>query len=463
MTETKNNIIVIGGGPGGYVAAIRAAQLGAQVVLMEKDTLGGTCLNRGCIPTKALLQSAHALTLVKKAETFGVLVEKVSLDFSAAMKWKQATVKRSVSGVTSLMKKNGIRVINGTGTLIEPEVVKVLETGEEIKGNSVIIATGSKPAKIPIKGIDGPGVMNTDQALALTQLPQSVLIIGGGIVGLEFAQIFSRMGAKVTVVEMMPQILPGEDVELTQILGRILKEEGVEVLCSRTVTGIESSSKGGEKVFFTTADGAEEVRVAERVLMAVGRWPNTDELGVEKLGITLDNGRIIVNERMETNISGVYAIGDVVGGLMLAHVAMAEGRCAAENAMGLDARMDYRAVPRCIYVSPEMAGVGLTEAEAKKKYQDVQVGRFPFLASGRALTLNETKGMVKIISRSGQGEILGVHILGPQASELIAEAVLAMQWEATPEELASCIHAHPTLSEAVMEAALAVEKRAINF
>ncbi|MDH5696830.1 MAG: FAD-dependent oxidoreductase, partial [Dehalococcoidia bacterium] len=216
-------------------------------------------------------------------------------------------------------------------------------------------------------------------------------------------------------------------------------------------------------VFFTTADGGEEVRVAERVLVAVGRWPNTDELGVEKLGIALDNGRIIVNERMETNISGVYAIGDVVGGLMLAHVAMAEGRCAAENAMGLDARMDYRAVPRCIYVSPEMAGVGLTEAEAKKEYQDVQVGRFPFMASGRASTLNETKGMVKIISRSGYGEILGVHILGPQASELIAEAVLAMQWEATPEELASCIHPHPTLSEAVMEAALAVEERAINF
>ena len=463
MPNNKRIIIIIGGGPGGYVAAIRAAQLGAQVVLIEKDTLGGTCLNRGCIPTKALLQSAEVFSLAKEAETFGVLVEKASLDFSSAMKWKEATVKRLVGGVTSLMRKNKVKVIKGTGTIIEPKTVKVLESKEEIKGDSIIVATGSKPSKVPIKGIDEPGVMTSDDALVMDRLPQSVLAVGGGIVGLEFAQILGRMGAKVTVVEIMPQILPGEDAEIAQILAGALGEEGIEVCCGATITGIESTTSGGKKVLFTAADGGKEVRTVEKVLVAVGRRPNTDDLGIEKLGVTLDKGRIVVNERMETNIPGVYAIGDVIGGLMLAHVAMEEGKCAAENAMGLDSGMDYQAVPRCVYTSPELAGAGLTEAKAKEEYQDVRVGRFPFVASGRASTLNETKGMVKVVTDARYGQILGVHILGPQASELIAEAVLAIQWEATPEEIASCIHAHPTLSEAMMEAALNVDGKAIHY
>ena len=463
MPNNKHDIIIIGGGPGGYVAAIRAAQLGAQVVLIEKDTLGGTCLNRGCIPTKALLQSADVFSLAKKAETFGVFVEKVSLDFSSAMKWKEATVKRLVGGVTSLMRKNKIKVIKGTGTIVELNVVKVLESKEEIKGDSIIIATGSKPSKIPVKGIDEPGVMTSDDALVMNQLPQSALVVGGGIVGLEFAQILNGMGAKVTVVEMMPQILPGEDTEVAQMLEGILREDGIEIYCGATITGIESTTPGGKRVLFTAADDGEEVRTVEKVLVAVGRRPNTDDLGIEKLGVTLDKGRIVVNERMETNIQGVYAVGDVVGGLMLAHVAMEEGKCAVENAMGLDSRMNYQAVPRCVYPSPAVAAVGLTEAEAHKEYQDVRVGRFPFMASGRALTLNETQGVVKVITDARYGQIIGVHILGLQASELIAEAVLAMRLEVTPEEIASCIHAHPTLSEAVMEAALNVDGKAIHF
>ena len=463
MPNEKKNIIIIGGGPGGYVAAIRAAQLGAQVVLIEKDALGGTCLNRGCIPTKALLHSAEVLSLAKGAETFGVVIEKASLDFPSAMKWKEATVKRLVGGVASLMRKNKIKVIKGIGTLVDPKTVKVIDSGEEVKGDSIVIATGSKPSKVPIKGIDEPGVMTSDDALVMDKLPQSTLIIGGGIVGLEFAQILGRMGVKVTVVEIMPQVLPGEDTEITQILERALRKEGIEVFCGATISGIESTKPVGKKVLFTTADGGEEARTVDNVLVAVGRRPNTDDLEIEKLGITLDKGRVVVNERMETNIPGVYAIGDVVGGVMLAHVAMEEGKCAVENAMGLDSKVNYRVVPRCIYTSPEVAGVGLTEAEASKEYQDVQVGRFPFLASGRALTLNETEGMVKIIANAKYGEILGVHIIGPQASELIAEAVLAMQLEATPEEIASCIHAHPTLSEAMMEAALGVGGRAIHF
>ncbi|MFC1981271.1 dihydrolipoyl dehydrogenase [Chloroflexota bacterium] len=463
MIPDSTNIVIIGGGPGGYIAAIRAAQLGAQVVLIEKDTLGGTCLKRGCIPTKALLQSANTLTLVKKAEVFGVFAEKATLDFSLAMKWKETVVGSLVGGVSSLMRKNKVNIIKGTGILIEPKRVKVLESKEEIKGDSIIIATGSKPLMIPIKGINESGVMTSDDVLVMNQLPQSVLIIGGGIVGLEFAQILGKMGVKVTVVEIMPHILPGEDVELTQMLEAILREDGIDIFCGGKVTDIESTAQGAKRVLFTTADGGNAMRMVEKVLLAMGRCPYTDDLGIEKVGIALDNGRIVVDERMETNIRGVYAVGDVVGRLMLANVAMSEGRCAAENAMGLDSKMDYRVVPRCIYTSPEMAAVGLTEAEANKKYQDVQVGRFPFIANGRALTLNETRGMAKIVTNSKYGEILGVHIIGPEASELIAEAALAIKLEATPQEIASCIHAHPTLSEAVMEAALGVEGRAIHF
>ena len=459
----KGNIVIIGGGLGGYVAAIRGAQLGAQVVLIEKDTLGGTCVNRGCIPTKALLHSADVLSLAKEAETFGIRIEKASLDFPAVMKRKEDVVKRLVSGVTSLMRKNKVKVIKGTGSMIEPRMVKILENNEEIKGDSIIIATGSKAATVSIKGINESGVITSDEALVMEQLPQSTLIIGGGVIGLELAQILSRMGAKVTVVEMMPQILPNEDTESAQILEGILKEDGIEVVTGATVTSIASTGHGKKMVSFSTKEGGEEKRIVEKVLLAVGRCPYTDDLGIEKLGIAMDNYRIIANERMETNIPGIYAVGDVVGGLMLAHLAAAEGKCAVENAMSLDSRMDYRAVPRCVYTSPEMAGVGLTEEEAKKEYQDVQVGRFPFIANGRAVTLDKAKGMVKIIADAKYGQVLGVHIVGPQATELIAEAMLGIQLEATIKDIASAIQAHPTLSEALMEAALGVEGKAIHI
>jgi dihydrolipoamide dehydrogenase len=457
------NVIIIGSGVAGYVAAIRAAQLGASVTLIEKaDTLGGTCLNRGCIPTKALLKAAGVLTLAKRADTFGVHIDKVSLDFPSVMKWKDATVNRLIKGVDSLMRKNKITVVKGTASLIDPKTVIVLESKEKIRGDSILIATGSKPLKIPIKGIDEPGVMTSDDALTMERLPQSMLVIGGGVVGLEFAQIFCRMGAKVTVVEMMPQILPIEDAEVASALERALKKEGVEVVTGAKVVSI-AIKQGDKKVSFTTKEGNTEERIVASVLVAVGRGPNTEELGLEKLGVKVDKGRIAVNEKMETNIPGIYAAGDVVGKMMLAHVAMEEGKCAAENMMGLTSKVDYRAVPRCTYTSPEVASVGLSEAEAKKRYPDVKVGKFPFIASGRALTINETEGMVKFVVEAKYGEILGVHILGPEASELIAEAVLAMRMETTYQDIGSCIHAHPTLSEAVMEAALAVDGKTINF
>jgi dihydrolipoamide dehydrogenase len=463
VSEVKKNIIVIGSGVCGYVAAIRAAQLGAKATVIERaDTLGGTCLNRGCIPTKALLKSAEVLSLAKGAATFGVHIDKAWIDLPLAMKWKGATVSRLVNGVNSLMRKNKIAVVKGTATIIDPQTVMILESKEKIKGNNILIATGSKPLKIPIKGIDEPGIMTSDDALALERLPQSMLIIGGGVVGLEFAQIFARMGAKVSVVEMMPQILPAEDAEVAGALERALKKEGIEIITEAKVTAI--ATKGEEKkVSFTTKDGTAYERVVGGVLVAVGRGPNTDDLGAEKLGISLDKGRIVVNEKMETNIPGIYAAGDVVGRMMLAHVAMEEGKCAVENIMGVSSRVNYQVVPRCTYTSPEVAAVGLTEAEAKKKYPDVKVGRFPFVGSGRALTINQTEGMVKFVVDAKYGEILGVHILGPEASELIAEAVLAMQMETTYKDIGSCIHAHPTLSEAMMEGALAVDGKTINI
>ncbi len=459
MADTKK-IIIIGGGIGGYVAAIRAAQLHAHVVLIEKDSLGGTCLNRGCIPTKALLQSTAALSLARKASTFGVYIDGVSLDFPSAMSWKDATVKRLVSGVDSLMRKNKIEVVKGTGTLVDSKTVRIVENGEEIKGDNLIIATGSKPSKLPIEGIDESVVMTSDDALTMEQLPQSLLIIGGGVIGLEFAQIFHEMGTKVTVVEMMPHILPNEDVEIAGILEQVLEEQGIEIFTGATVTGIAKTKQ--KKVSFSSANGNEE-RTVEKVLVAVGRIPNTDDLGIEKLGIEVDKDRILVDERMETSIPGIYAIGDVLGRIMLAHVASEEGKCAVENIMGLDCSVNYKAIPRCVYTLPAVAAVGLTEAEAREKHSDVKTGKFPFLANGRALTLNESRGLVKFVVDAEYGEILGVHIVSLEASELIAEAVFAIQAEATHEDIASCVHAHPTLSEAIMEAALAVEGRSINF
>ncbi len=458
------NITIIGGGPGGYVAAIRAAQLGAHVTLIEKGTLGGTCLNRGCVPTKALLQSADILAEIRNAAAFGISVEGVSIDFSAVTKRKEAVVKQLVAGVTSLMRKNKINVVKGIGTLIDAKTVGILGERNKISAESIIIATGSKPARVPIKGIDKPGVITSDEALNMEQLPKSIVIIGGGVIGLEFAQILHRMGSKVAIVEMMPQILPTEDMEIANTLEKILKKDGIDILTNATVTSIRSAQPDEKVISFTIKDGnGEQERIAEKVLLSVGRRPNTDDLGIEKLGLTMDKGRIVVNERMETNIPGVYAIGDVIGGLMLAHVAMEEGKCAAENSLGADGKMDYRAAPRCVYTSPEVASVGLTEVEAKEEYGDIKIGRFPFMASGRALILNEMAGMVKIIADARYGQILGVHILGPQATELIAEAVLGIKLEATFDDIASTIHAHPTLSEVVMEAALDTGGKAIHF
>lgn len=462
-SEKQNRIIVIGGGPGGYVAAIEAAQHGADVTLIEKDKLGGTCVNRGCIPTKALVQTAHLFHDIGRAQDYGITVEGFSLNFKAVSKRKKKIVDQLRDGVSYLMRKNKIKVVEGMATIIDSGRVKVSGKEErEVSGDKIIIATGSVPSSIPVEGIDGSNVINSDVALEMDSLPESLVIIGGGVIGLEFAQIFKRLNVAVSVVEMMPQILPTEDSDIARQLEKSMKQEGIDIYTGAKVTRIGSAQGGTKEVFIVRNDTQTTLR-GDKVLVAVGRRPFADQLGLERLGIAIEkNGRITVNEHMETNVKNIYAIGDAVGGIMLAHKAMAEGRCAARNALGMKKRMDYKAIPRCIWTSPEVAAVGLTEEEARKRYENVKTATFPFSANGKAKILGETQGFVKVIAESRHGELLGVHIICPHATEMIAESVLGLTLEATHTELSETIHAHPTLSEAIMEACLGLDGKSLH-
>lgn len=463
MSKKEMKIIVIGGGPGGYVAAIEAAQLGANVTLVEKDALGGTCVNRGCIPTKALIQTANLLHEMGRAGEYGIMVKEYALDFVKASERKEKIVRQLRDGVGYLMKKNKITVIKGTASIMDTG--RVLVTGDhegELSGDKIIIAPGSEPASLPVEGIDGKDIMNSDDVLSLVSLPQKMVVIGGGVIGLEFAQMLKRLNVEVSVIEMMPQILPTEDHEISRTLERALKKEGLSIYTDSRVTCIRTAPSGAKEVLFSS-NGAEMNVEGEKVLVSVGRHPYTEGLGLEQAGIALEKGRITVNDRMETSIKDIYAVGDVVGGIMLAHKAMAEGRCAAKNAMGIENRMDYKAIPRCIWTSPEVAAVGLTEQEAQERYDDVKVSAFPFTANGKAKILGETQGFVKIISECHYGEILGVHLIGPHATEMISESVLGMQMEASFHCLNETIHPHPTLSEALLEASLGLEGKALHI
>lgn len=462
-SENENRVIVVGGGPGGYVAAIEAAQLGADVTLIEKDKLGGTCVNKGCIPTKVLVQTAQLFHDIGRAQEFGITVEGFSLDFKAVSNRKKKIVEQLRNGVSYLMRKNKIKVVEGTATIIDSGRVKVSEREErEVSGNKIIIATGSVPSSIPVEGIDSGNVINSDDALEMDSLPESLVIIGGGVIGLEFAQIFKRLNVAVSVVEMMPQILPTEDSDIAKQLEKSMQQEGIDIYTGAAVTRIGAARGGTKEVFIARNDTITTLR-GDKVLVSVGRRPFTDQLGLKRLGIATEKGRITVNEHMETNVRNIYAIGDAVGGIMLAHKAMAEGRCAAWNALGMKKSMDYKAIPRCIWTSPEVAAVGLTEEEARKRYETVKTATFPFSANGKAKILGEAKGFVKVISESRHGELLGVHIIGPHATEMIAEAVLGLTLEATHTELSETIHAHPTLSEAIMEASHGLDGKSFHI
>ena len=451
------HVVVIGGGPGGYPAAIRVAQLGGKVTIIEKDEFGGTCLNRGCIPTKSLLQSAGVYHLTKESKVFGINTSGASVDFPAVMARKNTVVKQLVGGLGGILKSHGMTIVKGTAEIVDAKTVKVKESGETIKADKIIIASGSVPSKVPIPGIDLPGVINSDGALSLEKLPKSILIIGGGVIGMEFAQVMKRLDVEVTVVEMLPQILPTEEEEIAKTFSGMMQKEGIEIHTSTTVSKIEAK---GDKKLVSFGDKQKEV---DLVLVAVGRSPYTEGLGLDKVGVAMEKGFVKVNEYLETSVSGIYAIGDVIGNYMLAHVATAEGETAAQNVLGHKHKMSYRSVPRAVYTNPEVASVGMTEKEAKAKYGDVQIGRFPFVGCGKALVINETGGLVKIIADKKYGEVLGVAILGPHATDLINEAALAIQMEATFEEMAHTIHAHPTIAESIMEAALDVDAKAIHM
>lgn len=454
---------VIGGGPGGYVAAIRAAQLGAQVTLIEKSKLGGTCLNEGCIPTKALLHTAQIYDEAQHAGRCGVHMQP-KLDFTQAQAHKNAIVQQLVGGIGGLLKANKVQVVTGTASLLGKTAVAVNTANglENMRFDKLILATGSVPVRPPIPGVEAKHCVDSTGALSFESVPSSLVIIGGGVIGIEFATLYSTLGSKVTVIEMMDTLLPMMDGELTAMLRASLEARGVEICTSAKVVSIVEN--GQQAAVHVELPGNQKKNFSgHKVLVCVGRRTNTEALALDAAGVKHDRGRIQVNNRMETSVPGVYAIGDCLGGIMLAHIASAQGEIAAENAMGHPAEFNDKTNPSCVYTKPEFAGVGLTEEQANSKKIPYDVGKFPLAANGKALIMSGGQGMIKILAGKKYKEILGVHMLGERATDLIAEAALAIGLEATVDDFIATIHAHPTVGEAMREAALAVEKRAIHI
>ncbi len=461
------DLAIVGGGTGGYVAAIRASQLGMRVAVIEKDKLGGTCLHRGCIPTKALLESAKVYSLVRRGEEYGVRTSEVQLDYPRMLSRKDAIVGRLHTGVQYLMKKNKITVIEGRGQFVSPTTISVVQNdGQErqVEAKDVILATGSEPRGLPGLDIDGECILSSDHIIGLTQAPESLIIVGGGAIGSEFASFFNDIGTNVTIVEVMPHILPLEDAEIGRELEKVFKQRGIQVMTEAKLLSETMARKNG-KIEINVQTGGEKATLSgDRMLLAVGRRGLVESLGLEKLQVQMERGYVKVDQSMSTSVPHLYAIGDVIGGMLLAHVAMAEGFVAVETIAGKKPEpLNYDRVPRVTYCRPEVGSIGLSEDEAKSKGHQVKVGRFPFRANGRAMIAGEPEGLVKIVADAESDEILGVHILGPEATELIMEPSLAKFLEATAWELGSSIHAHPTLAEAIGEAALAVDGQAIHI
>ncbi|MFZ5649645.1 MAG: dihydrolipoyl dehydrogenase [Bacillota bacterium] len=454
-------VAVIGGGPGGYVAAIRAAQLGARVALVEKGSVGGTCLNHGCIPTKALAAGASALRMVRRAKDFGIATGEVTVDFSLLVERKNQVVGRLVQGVELLLKKNKVDLIKGTARLSGSGPVVVDEAGgsREIVAENIILATGTGPALINALGYDGETVITSDEALSLKEVPQRIVIIGGGVIGSEFACIFSALGSKVTVVEILPAILPLMDREVSRHMQGLMKRQGINIKTKARIQEI----KRQQGLVTAVLEGGEEIE-ADRVLLSIGRVMNLNGLGLEEAGIALgERGEVLVDEAMRTSVKGIYAVGDITGKIQLAHVASVQGRVAAENIMGHRRSMDYRVVPSCIFTHPEVGSVGLTSQDAESSGIKVKAGKFFFLGSGKAQAMGETDGFVKVLADPDSDRILGVHIVGPHATDLVAEAALAIQMGLTVKQLVQTIHAHPTLAESLAEAAEAVHGMSIHM
>jgi len=468
MAQEDFDLIIIGSGPGGYVAGIRAGQLGLKVAVVEKDPkLGGTCLHRGCIPTKALLHTASLLDEIRGVAEHGIQVAAPTLDIARAHERKRKVVDKNARGIESLFKKYKVTgMLQGTGRLVAPHQVEVdgKDGKRVLTTRFVMIATGSVPRDVPIAPADGERVLNSDHVLLLERVPKSIAVLGAGAVGTEFASLYASFGSEVTLIEMLPRVLPIEDEEVSAELERALRKRKIKVLTGARLTGAERTDAGVRLTVERQGKETPETIDAELLLSAVGRSPVTAGVGLEQLGIELERGYVKVNPLMQTNLPHVYAIGDVVNTPWLAHVASAEGILAVEHMAGQPVRpLNYDHVPSCTYCDPEVGSVGLSEARARERGYDVAVGKFPFTALGKATILGHTGGFVKVVRETKYDELLGVHIIGASATDLIAEACAALRLEATDEELLRTIHAHPTLSEAVGEAAHAAHGHAIHF
>ncbi|MBM7577529.1 dihydrolipoyl dehydrogenase [Jeotgalibacillus terrae] len=467
------DLVIIGGGTGGYVAAIRASQLGLKTAIVEKGKIGGTCLHRGCIPSKALLRSAEVFATAKNAEEFGVEISEAVLNFTKVQQRKQAIVDQLHKGVQHLMKQGKIDVFDGFGRILGPSIfspmpgtVSVEMTdgteNEMLIPKNVIVATGSRPRSLPGLEIDGKHILSSDETLELEELPKSIIIVGGGVIGIEWASMLNDFGVEVTVLEYADRIIPTEDSDVSKEMEKLLKKKGITIVTSAKVDA-ESASTGDEVSISAEVKGETITYTAEKILVSVGRSANTEGIGLENTDIQVENGFIKVNNKLQTKESHIYAIGDVIGGLQLAHVASHEGIHAVEHIANMEVEpIDYSLVSKCIYSSPEAASVGLTEQQAKDEGFDVKVGKFPFKAIGKALVFGKSDGFVKIIADKASNDILGVHMIGPHVTDMISEAGLAKVLDATPWEVGQTIHPHPTLSEAIGEAALAVDGKAIH-
>ncbi|HZP57144.1 MAG TPA: dihydrolipoyl dehydrogenase [Dehalococcoidia bacterium] len=456
------DIAIVGGGPGGYVAAIRAAQLGKRVVLVEKERVGGLCLNWGCIPSKALLWNAEVLHLLRDAATYGFSFDNLRVDVGVAIDRSRAVVDQMVKGVEFLLNKHGVRVISGEAAFASPNQLRVRGMDEPIDAAAVVVATGARPRRLPGLEPDGEVVFGSREALALRELPERVVIVGGGPIGVEFAYFWRAYGVDVTVLELLDHLLPLEDEEISVQVERAFKKQGINFFTGAQVAGAEV--RNGRATVRFTAKGQEQELDAERVLVGVGFEAAVDALALDRAGVQLERGWIKTDASLQTTAPGVYAVGDVTGIMNLAHVASAQGVMVVERLAGLDSPpLDYRRLPRATYCQPEVGSVGLTEKQAREAGYEVKAGKFPVRANGRAKAVNQPDGLMKIVADAATGETLGIHMVGPMVTELLAEASLGMTLEATPRELGWTVAAHPTLGEAVKEAALAVDGEAIHF
>ncbi len=449
---------IIGGGPGGYVAAIRAAQLGGTVCLIEKGEWGGTCLNRGCIPTKTLFSIAHLAEQIQNTPALNT--QGTTVDYPKALTHKTEVIQKLKGGISQLLKANKIRTLNGNASLTDRNTIAVSKsdgTTEQVNVKNVIIATGSEPAEPAIFEIDETDVLTTTGILNLTELPESLIIVGGGVSGCEFASIFNAFGCKVTVLELLPTILATEDIQVVRHIRLFMKRKGISIHTGAKLTSVKKSDEGVTAVLESGKN-----LTAQKMLVSIGRRYNTEGIGLDKVEVRTENGKIVVNEQMQTNIPGIYAVGDVASRYLLAHVASAEGKVAAQNCLGEATEMDYQVIPWCVFTLPEIGHAGMTETEATDEGYEVKVGKFPYAASGMALGMGEADGFVKTITDADSGDILGVHIVGVHASTLIHEAAVAIRLGASAMDIAHTVHAHPTLSEMVMESAEAAYDRAVH-